>query len=82
MEKCEEYKTQEMDKLTPSPDFLHCLQDYVLFDIEVLLLPTFIYCERKLWQICKTHPFHTLAQLLDIEHPITVMIYSKTIMSR
>ena len=42
MEKYEEFETQAIDKLTPGPDFLHSLQDYLLFDIEVLLLPAFI----------------------------------------
>ena len=79
---CEEYETQATDELTLSPDFLHCLQDYVLLGIGVRVLPAFIYCETKLWWTCKTHPFHTLVQLLDIEHPITVMIYSTTIITR
>ena len=75
-------KPRQHDELTPSPDFLHCLQDYVLIGIEVRELPAFIYCETKLWWTSKTHPSHTLVQLLDIEHPITVKIYPTTIMFR
>ena len=80
MEKCEEYKIEVTDKLTPSPDFVHCLQDYVVFGSEVLVLSAFIYYERKLWY--RTHPFHMLAQLLDIQPPITIIIYSTTITGR